>query len=68
MQDIQLYIDKLHVDAEACMAISQTASSEAKRKVFTALADTYRKLASEMERIAAATPCLTKSVRKICLG
>lgn len=68
MQDIQLYIDKLHVDAEACMAISETTPNEGKRKIFTALADTYRKLASEMERIAAAHAVLDEEREKNLLG
>jgi hypothetical protein len=68
MRDIKIFIDKLHSDAEACSTISQTASNEAKRKVFIALADTYRKLASEMERIAAAHAILDEEREKNLLG
>lgn len=68
MQDIKLYIDKLHADAESCAMIGQTASNEAKRKVFAALADTYRKLATEMERIAAAHATLDEEREKTLLG
>lgn len=68
MQDIRLFIDKLHADAENCVMISQTAPNEAKRKVFTALADTYRKLANEMERIAAAHAILDEEREKSLLG
>lgn len=55
MKDIKTYIDKLNSDADACISISQTATSEAKRKIFTDLAGTYRKLAVDLEQIAAAT-------------
>ena len=68
MQDIQLFIDKLHADAEACVVISQTTSNEAKRKVFSALADTYQKLAGEMEKIAAAHAILDEEREKNLLG
>lgn len=68
MQDIKIFIDKLHADAEACATISQTATNEAKRKVFVALADTYRKLASEMERIASAHAILEEEREKNLLG
>ena len=53
MKDIRLYIDKLHADAEDCLTISQTAPSDVKQRVFTALAETYRELAGELERIPA---------------
>jgi hypothetical protein len=56
---------KLHSDAEACSTISQTATNEAKRKVFVALAETYRNLASEMERAQPLTPSLTKNAEGI---
>lgn len=68
MQDIRLYIDKLHADAESCVTIGQTASNEAKRKVFTALAETYRKLACDLERIAAANLVLDEERDKHLLG
>lgn len=68
MQDIKTYIDKLHADADACSTVSLTAPNEAKRKVFTALADTYRKLAGEMERIAAAHAVLDEEREKNLLG
>jgi hypothetical protein len=41
MKDIQLYIEKLQSDAEQCIAISQTATNEAKRSAFTNMAETY---------------------------
>jgi hypothetical protein len=68
MQDIQLFIDKLHADAEACETIGQTSLNEGKRKIFAALADTYCKLASEMERIAAAHAILDEEREKHLLG
>jgi len=68
MQDIKTYIEKLHADAQACTSISQTASNKAKRQVFTALADTYRILAGEMERIAAAHAVLDEEREKNLLG
>jgi hypothetical protein len=68
MQDIKTYIDKLHADAEDCLLIGNTASNEAKRKVFAALASTYRKLAGEMERIAAAHAVLDEEREKNLLG
>jgi len=68
MQDLKTFIDKLHADAESCVTIGQTASNDAKRKVFAALADTYRKLASEMERIAAAHAILDDEREKTLLG
>jgi hypothetical protein len=55
LQDIKFYVDKLRVDGEACLTISQTATSDAKRRIFTDLAKTYRKLADDLEQIAAAT-------------
>jgi hypothetical protein len=67
MQDIRLFIDKLHADAEACETIGET-SNEGKRKIFSALAETYRKLASEMERIAAAHAVLDEEREKNLLG
>lgn len=51
MKDLRLYIDKLQSDAEQCIAISQTAASEAKRSAFTNMADTYRRLAQDLQRI-----------------
>lgn len=68
MQDIRLFIDKLHADAQACETIGQTALNEGKRKIFAALADTYRKLANEMERIAAAHAVLDEEREKNLLG
>lgn len=68
MQDIRIYIDKLHSDAEACATICETTSNDAKRKVFTALADTYRKLASDLERIAAANLVLDEERDRHLLG
>ncbi len=50
------------------MVISQAASSDAKRKVFTALAETYQKLAGEMEKIAAAHAILDEEREKNLLG
>lgn len=64
MQDIRAYIDKLHSDAEACATICETT----KRKVFISLAETYRKLASDLERIAAANLVLDEERDKHLLG
>jgi 4-hydroxy-3-methylbut-2-enyl diphosphate reductase IspH len=68
MQDLRLFIDKLHTDAQACETIGQTALNEGKRKIFAALADTYRTLASEMEKIAAAHAILDEEREKNLLG
>jgi len=68
MRDIQIYIDKLHSDAKACATICETASSDAKRRLFTALAEMYRKLASDLERIAAANLVLDEERDKHLLG
>ena len=68
MKDIKLYIEKLQSDADDCMTICQTASGEAKRKIFTALADTYLRLASELEKIAAANAILDEERDKNLLG
>lgn len=51
MKDIKLYIDKLNADAEHCVTISETATSETKRAAFKKLAATYRKLAADLQRI-----------------
>ncbi len=50
------------------MAISRTAPREAKRKIFTALADTYLRLAGELEKIAAANAILDEERDKNLLG
>ena len=68
MKDIRTYIDKLQADAADCLTICETASNEAKKAVFTALADTYRKLAAELERIAAANAILDEEREKNLLG
>jgi hypothetical protein len=54
MKDIKHYIEKLHADADACSAISKTATNEAKRTIFLKLTDTYRSLAEDLERLAEA--------------
>jgi hypothetical protein len=54
MKDIKHYIEKLHADADACLAISRTATNEAKRNIFLKLTDTYRSLAEDLERLAEA--------------
>jgi len=68
MKDIRLYIDKLHTDAADCLTISQAANNDAKRKVFLALAETYRKLAADLETIAAANAVLDEERDKHLLG
>lgn len=68
MKDIKLYITKLHEDADACLMICETTSSDSKRKVFTALADTYSKLATELERIAAAHAIIDEERDKNLFG
>ena len=50
------------------MAISRTAPREAKRKIFTALTDTYLRLAGELEMIAAANAILDEERDKNLLG
>ncbi|BEV43895.1 hypothetical protein [Afipia carboxidovorans] len=68
MQDIRTFIDKLHADAQACDTIGQTSLNEGKRKIFIALAETYRTLARDMERIAAAHAVLDEEREKNLLG
>ena len=68
LQDLQTYIDTLHSDAEACANIGRTATSDAKRKVFAALAETYGRLAADLERIAAANLVLDEERDKHLLG
>lgn len=68
MQDIRTFIDKLHADAQACDTIGQTSLNEGKRKIFIVLAETYRKLAKDMERIAAAHAVLDEEREKSLLG
>ena len=68
MKDIRLYIEKLHADAEDCLTISQTAPGDVKQRVFTALAETYRELAGDLERIAAAHAILDEVREKNLLG
>jgi hypothetical protein len=51
MKDIKLYIAKLHSDAEHCVTISETATNEAKRLAFSNLAETYQRLARDLQRI-----------------
>ena len=58
MKDLKLYLDKLHVDAEQCLAISQTTLNNKKREVFEMLAATYRKLASDIEAVIATNAVL----------
>jgi hypothetical protein len=51
MKDIKLYIDKLNSDAENCVTISETATNKTKRAAFRNLAETYRRLAQDLQRI-----------------
>jgi hypothetical protein len=53
MNDIKLYLKKLRSDADDCLTISETATSDAKRKVFQMLAATYQRLAADLEKIIA---------------
>jgi hypothetical protein len=68
MKDINLYIDKLHADAEDCLSISRTATNDAKRNVFATMAETYRTLAGDLERIAAANAILDEHRERNLLG
>lgn len=52
MKDIKHYIEKLHADADACLAISKAATTKAKRNIFLKLTDIYRNLAEDLERVA----------------
>lgn len=54
MKDLKKYSEKLKADAEDCLTISRMATDEEKRKVFATMAETYRNLAEDLDRIIAA--------------
>ncbi|HEU4805593.1 MAG TPA: hypothetical protein VFS91_07270 [Nitrobacter sp.] len=68
MKDLKLYLNKLHFDAEQCLAISQTTLNNKKREVFEMLAATYRKLASDIEAVIATNAVLDDERDKRLVG
>lgn len=68
MQDLKLYLNKLHADAEHCITISQTTLNDKKREVFEMLAATYRKLASDIEAVIATNAILDEERDKRLIG
>ena len=50
MQDMQVYLEKLHRDAVDCALISKRATDAQKKELFDPLADHLAMLASEPER------------------
>jgi hypothetical protein len=68
MKDLELYLDKLHADAEHCITISQTALNDKKREVFEMLAATYRKLANDIEAVITTNAILNEERDKRLIG
>lgn len=58
MKEVELYLAKLNADADDCVTISKMSLDESKRKAFARMAETYRDLAAELERIVAANDIL----------
>jgi hypothetical protein len=50
MQDMQLHLEKLRVQAAECEMIRDLATDTAKRELFAKLAEHFKVLASEVER------------------
>jgi hypothetical protein len=50
MKDMQPHLEKLRAEAVQCETIAKHATDEAKRELFTRLAEHYKVLASEVER------------------
>lgn len=68
MKDIKLHLEKLQADAKACLTISETAASDAKREVFKMLASTYQRLAADLEKIIALNSIADDEREKRLLG
>jgi hypothetical protein len=51
MKDMQPHLEKLRTVAVECEAIAKYATDKAKRELFTRLAEHYKVLASEVERV-----------------
>jgi hypothetical protein len=63
MKDIKQRIEKLLIDAEDCAIISKLATIPAKREAFQKLADDYRRMAQEMERVVDQMPTRVRHFR-----
>jgi hypothetical protein len=50
MQDMQLHLEKLRIQAAECEMIRDLATDMAKRELFAKLAEHFKVLASEVER------------------
>jgi hypothetical protein len=50
MRDMQAQLEKLRVEQANCEMIAGLATNEAKRELFTKLADHYKILAAQVER------------------
>jgi hypothetical protein len=68
MKDLELYLDKLHADAEHCITISRATLNDKKREIFEMLAATYRKLASDIEAVIATNAILDEERDKRLIG
>jgi hypothetical protein len=53
MQDLESHLEKLRRDAVECQLICDLATDHDKRQLFARLADHYRVLAAEIERVIA---------------
>jgi hypothetical protein len=51
MKDMQPHLEKLRAEAVQCETIAKYATDTAKRELFTRLAEHYKVLASEVERV-----------------
>jgi len=57
MQDMRTHLEKLEVQMAECERISGQATDEAKRELFSRLAEHYRVLAAEIKRALEETGC-----------
>jgi ketosteroid isomerase-like protein len=64
MQDIQGYPDRLRADAAECRLIRDRAFEQAKRDLFARLATHLETLATEVERVIAATPSDERTIER----
>jgi hypothetical protein len=51
MKDVQSHLEKLLSEAVQCEIIAKRATDEVKRELFTRLAEHYKVLASEVQRV-----------------
>ena len=51
MKDMQAQLEKLRTEASECELIANLATDKTKRELFTKLAEHYKVLASEVERV-----------------